>query len=116
MQVIAPKMEKSNIPTIEPLTQKQLDKLSRLTFVVIRLVFFFKDDDLKHQPEHVRIFVGDTIVAVANGKELRKSERALTNVPLEIKPKVEMDLKKLEMIYSDSVSFATYYPQESHAH
>ncbi len=100
---------------MEPLQEAQLEKLSRLTFQVIKLVFYFKDKEME-QPEHIRVFVDDTIVAVADGAGLKKSTRALSLVPLDIKPKLDMDIKKLEMIYSDAVSFATYYPEEGHGH
>ncbi len=98
-----------------PLKEQQLEKLRRLTFQEIKLVFSFKDKENLQEPEYIKIYADDILIAVANGDGLKKSEKALNLIPLEIKPKVELDLKKLEMIYSDAVSFATYHPEE-HEH
>lgn len=103
---------------MEPLKEQHLDKLNRLTFHAITLAYVFTDKENKvyDEPQYIRIFAGDTLIAVADGAGLRKSEKALALVPLEIKPKVDMDLKKLDLVYSDVVSFASYYPEEGHVH
>ncbi len=97
---------------MEQLKEEQLEKLRRLTFQAIKLVFNFKDKENLEQPLYIKIFVDDILIAIAHGEGLRKSEKALKLVPLEIKSRVELDLKKFEMIYSDAVSFATYYPKD----
>lgn len=99
-----------------PLKEQQLEKLRRLTFQEIKLVFNFKDKENLQEPEYIKVYVGNILIAVADGDGLKKSEKALSLVPLETKSKVEIDLKKLEIIYSDAVSFATYYPEDDHAH
>ncbi|MBI2546362.1 hypothetical protein HYV81_04230 [Candidatus Woesearchaeota archaeon] len=103
---------------MDPLKEQQLDKLNRLTFHAVTLVYSFIDKENKEheEPQYIKIMAGDTLIAVADGIGLRKSEKALALVPLEMKPKVEMDLKRLELVYSDAVSFATYYPEDGHSH
>lgn len=101
---------------MNPLKEEQLEKLRRLTFQAIKLVFNFKDKENLEQPQYIKIFANEILVAIADGDGLKKSEKALALVPLETKPKVDLDLKKFEMIYSDAVSFATYYPEGDHAH